>query len=180
MKAVAAGDEVAGELLRLPLPGEENARARGIEIGHGDVCDFEEERAAEGEALVDEIPDDFALGIDGDGAAGERGKIDAVRAAGEAQVDAVMHQTFALHSCAHAHFGKQIDGVLLEQAGADALLTIFAAAGFEDDGFDAGKMQQMREDESGGTGSDDADLGARGGQRIRRRGRRRRSRAARR
>ena len=49
---------------------------------------------------------------------------------------------------------------MLDQAGADAVLDIVAAAVLDDDGFDAGEMQQMRQHRPGGPGSDDADLGA--------------------
>jgi hypothetical protein len=69
-----------------------------------------------------------------------------------------MYQPFAQHPGANSHFVEQIDGGLFEDAGADAFLTIFAAARFEHHGVDAAQMEQMREDQARGTGADDAHL----------------------
>ena len=83
-----------------------------------------------------------------------------MRVATEAKVDAVMDEPFALHSLANAHFDKQISRVLFEEAGANALLTILAAARLEDDGIDTFEIQQVAEHEPGGTSSHNADLTA--------------------
>ena len=52
--------------------------------------------------------------------------VDAVGLAGEAEVDAVMDETFAAESRAQADGGEQIDGGLFEHAGADGGLDILA------------------------------------------------------
>jgi hypothetical protein len=49
---------------------------------------------------------------------------------------------------------------VLEQTGADALLAVFARARLNDDRLDPAQVQQVREDQSGGTGADDPDLRA--------------------
>src|SRR5947199_6098163 len=79
-------------------------------------------------------------------------------AAGEAQLDAVMKRALPQHPLAHAGFDQQIDRVLLEHAGAQRRFDVGAAARFEHDRFDAGKMQEMREQQSGGPRADDGDL----------------------
>ena len=61
----------------------------------------------------------------------------------ESQRDAVMREAFALQALADARFDQQIDRALLEQARADALLDVFSAARFEDDGFDSLQVEQM-------------------------------------
>ena len=55
----------------------------------------------------------------------------------------------------------QVDGALLEHAGAHALDDVLLAAILEDDRIDAAQVQQMAEHQSGRSGADDADLGAR-------------------
>ena len=53
---------------------------------------------------------------------------------------------------------QQVDGALLEHAGAHALLDVLAAAVLEHDRLDAAQVQQVREQQPGGAGADDADL----------------------
>jgi hypothetical protein len=73
------------------------------------------------------------LRIDCDGfAVGEFVEIDAMPAAREAQLNAVMYQTFFLHPLANAHFGEQVHGSLLQDARSNPLLDILAAAILDD------------------------------------------------
>lgn len=76
----------------------------------------------------------------------------------EAQLDPVMDQPQTLHPLADAGFIEQVDGALLEQAGANSLLDIFAAASLEHDGLDAGKVQQVLQHQARRARSDNADL----------------------
>src|SRR4029077_11589808 len=87
-------------------------------------------------------------------------EIDVVGAGLEAQIDAVMDKPLTAHSLADPCFVEQIDGVLFEKPGADALLAVFAAARFQDHGFNAAEMQQMPQHQTGGPGAHDADPGA--------------------
>ena len=80
--------------------------------------------------------------------------------AGEAELDAVVHQAFALQAVADTGLNEQIDRALLKNAGANALLDVFARVGFENHGIDALQMKKMRERESGGPRSDDSNLGS--------------------
>jgi hypothetical protein len=53
---------------------------------------------------------------------------------------------------------EQLDGVVFEQSGSDALLDVLAGVGLEDDRLDALALQQQREGQAGWTSADDADL----------------------
>ena len=55
---------------------------------------------------------------------------------------------------------QQVDGGLLEYAGADAFLGVLAGTQFNDDRLDAGEVEDVREHETGWTGADDANLGS--------------------
>ncbi len=81
----------------------------------------------------------------------------------EQQVDAVMHQALATHALADARLVERVDRALLQHARADALFDVLAAPGFEDDGIDAAALQQLSEQQAGGAGADDGDLGTHGG-----------------
>ncbi len=55
----------------------------------------------------------------------------------EAEIIAVVEHGLALHAVADAGFGQHVGRPLLDQAGADALLDIVAAAVLDDDRVDA-------------------------------------------
>src|SRR5580698_11234107 len=82
-------------------------------------------------------------------------------AAGETQLDSVMDEAFSLEAFADTGLGKKINGSLLQHTGADALFTILAGTGLENDRFDSLEMQQVGEHQSGGAGAYDSDLRAR-------------------
>src|SRR5207302_5004357 len=84
VKAVAAGDEVAGEFGLQPAVLEKNPRPRSRNVAHADFLDLKKDRRATGMARVDEVLDDFALCVNRDGAPGQIREIDAMRAAAEA------------------------------------------------------------------------------------------------
>ncbi len=93
-----------------------------------------------------------------------------MKAAGKADEDAVVGEAFAAEAVGEAGFGHQIDGALLEHAGADGGLDRGARAAFDDDGVDAGAREEMREHEPRRTGADDCDLRAEQDFRLRTRG----------
>ena len=61
---------------------------------------------------------------------------------------------------AGAEFVHQLDGALLQHAGAHAALDVVAAARLQHHAIDAGAMQQQRQEQPGRTGADDPDLRA--------------------
>ena len=78
----------------------------------------------------------------------------------ELEVDAVVHEPFALHPLADAGRAQQIDRALLEHARAQPPLDVRAVAALEHDRLDALECEQMREHQPRGPGADDRDLGA--------------------
>jgi hypothetical protein len=69
-----------------------------------------------------------------------------------------MDQPLPLHSFANSGFNEQVGRALFENAGANAILAVFAAAIFYDDGLDALEMQQMREHQPRRASSYDSNL----------------------
>ena len=57
---------------------------------------------------------------------------------------------------------EQVDRALFENAGADALLHVLAALRLDHDGLDALQVEQVREQQAGRSGADDAHLRANG------------------
>ncbi len=76
----------------------------------------------------------------------------------ELQLDAAMDDSLPLQACADARVDEQVCASLLEDAGADAVLDVVAAAILEHHGLDSLQLQQPRKGESGRAGADDADL----------------------
>ena len=68
----------------------------------------------------------------------------------EADLEAVMDEALALQPLAGADLGHQVDGALLEHAGADRGLDRLARAALDDDRFDAAQVQQLREQQPAG------------------------------
>src|SRR6185503_10967347 len=103
------------------------------------------------EACGDQILHDLVLAVDGDHATtGQLAQRDAVALAPELQIDAVVHEPFAVHAGAETEGPEQIDGSLLEHAGAQAAFDVDAVATFDDDRFDPVGMEDVREREAGG------------------------------
>ena len=99
------------------------------------------------------------LGVERDHApVGKVFEIDPVRASVEAQVEAVMHEAFALHALTGADLVHEVDRRLLEDGRPDGLLNLGTRAAFEDDALDPAQMQQMGKQQARGPRSDDTDL----------------------
>ncbi len=71
-------------------------------------------------------------------------------------------QPLAVHSLADARFAQQLGRPLLEHAGADPRLDVLTAARLEHDRVDAVALQQLAEQQTGRTGTDDRHLRALG------------------
>jgi len=61
----------------------------------------------------------------------------------EAQLDALMYEALAVEPIGEAELGEQVNRSLLEDAGADSLLDVLAAAVLEDDAIDALTLQEV-------------------------------------
>jgi hypothetical protein len=74
----------------------------------------------------------------------------------------VMDEPLPVHPLADPRVPQGVRGALLKDAGPDAAFDPGAAAALQDDGLDPGEVEEAREEEPGGPGSDDADLSAGG------------------
>ena len=106
----------------------------------------------------DQVLDHLLLAVDRHVAAGQLGDLDVLRAALTPQVDAVVDEAFAIEPLGHVELSQQVDGVLLEQPGADPALEVVARAVLDDHRLDALALQQQREREPGRARADDANL----------------------
>ena len=77
----------------------------------------------------------------------------------ELQIDAAVYETVAIHPRAEASVAQQIGRALLDDAGALPGLAVVAVADFQYDGLDAGKGEQMRQQQAGRSAADDPYLG---------------------
>jgi len=89
-------------------------------------------------------------------------QVDAVAFALEQQLDAVVRQALGVGAGTHAGFFQQVHGDLFEHAGADAAEHVVGTALLDDDGVEAGGVQQLAEQQAGRAGADDGNLGTHG------------------
>src|SRR5690606_32807916 len=87
-------------------------------------------------------------------------EVDAVPGAGEPQFDAVVAVPDRWHARRRPGLIEDLDGALLEDPGTDRRLDILATAAVDDDGVDAGDVEQMGQQQAGRAGADDGDAGA--------------------
>src|SRR5687768_10135887 len=92
------------------------------------VGGLEQDLSAVGETARDQILDHLLLAIDGDALADQFLEIDMVQRAGEAEMQTVVEQAFALQALTHAGVDQEVARPMLDQSGADAALDIVAAA----------------------------------------------------
>ena len=159
MEAVAAGDEVAGDLVLDPVLAIAHLRPLAVEIVDAHVLGFVDRDRAGGLPRIHQIPGDFRLAVHGHVlAAGETAQIDAVARAAEAKLDAAVHQALRVQPRADARPVDQVHRALLEHARADAPKNIVPALLLQDDRGYAGAMQQLAEQQPRRARTDDGDL----------------------
>ncbi|MNT01007.1 hypothetical protein D3C72_1354580 [compost metagenome] len=81
-------------------------------------------------------------------------------AAVERELDAIVHQPLFVQARGHAGALQRIDGDAFEDAGADAPQYIVGATLLDDDVVDPRRGEQLPEQQAGGAGADDGNLGA--------------------
>ena len=160
MKAVAPGDKIAVDLFGLALVREADLRPLRCQVANADTIDLEQQRPAVGKPAHDQVLHHFLLSVDGHALVDQGFEIDAVQAAIDADIDAPVQQAFGLHPLPDPDLCQQVGGPMFDQPGADAVLDVVAATVFDDDRFDAGKMQQPRQHQPGRARSNNADLRA--------------------
>ena len=78
----------------------------------------------------------------------------------EPELEALVHQPFAIEPVRQPGLAEEVDGALLEQAGPHPLLDVLPAAPLDHDGVHALQGEQVREQETTRARSDDHHLGA--------------------
>ena len=130
VEAVAAGDEIAGDLVRDALVAiRHRGAARRCVQRH--VLGFIDARRAGRGARLHEIARHLGLAIDRDALARQLLKGDAMAPPAEADLDTVVHQSFGVQARGHARALEHVDCALLEHAGADPAEHVLRAAPFE-------------------------------------------------
>ena len=168
--SVAAGDDVAGQLLQVAaalqadLVGEltravADRRAVGLDPVDLDGLGLPDDPPARLDARLVEILDDLVLPVERDRPpAGELLEVDPMVAARPAQLDAVVHGALGVHAIADAGLAQELRDVVLENACADGRLDRLAAARVQHDGVDPLERQQVRQQQSRWASAQNPDL----------------------
>ena len=160
VEAVAAGDHVALELLRLALLSVADPRAlRGRGRARATSSTSKSSGAPCVEPRRDQVLDDLGLAVDHDAAPPVR-SLSGMRWRSPSNWSSIPWCTSPSRrrrsptpACV-----EQVDRALLEDAGADPVLDVLAAARLEDDRLDALQLQELRQRQTGRARADDADL----------------------
>jgi hypothetical protein len=139
MKTVAAGDEVAFDLVADAVLDISDARAVAIEIERFDVGGLIDGGEAGRLAGVHQVERHLGLAVDHDGLAGGAVHVDAVARAAEREFDTMVHQPLAMSALPGADLVEQRHRAFLEQAGADPAEHILRRLALENDVIDAVK-----------------------------------------
>src|SRR5262249_57110841 len=92
------------------------------------------------------------------GPAGQLAQVNAMAAPSKTQLEAVMNESLAPHPLPDARFVEDVHRALFQHARPDAAFDILAAAGFDDNGFNALQPQQAPKQQSSRACSDNPDL----------------------
>src|SRR6267154_3408512 len=125
MEAVAAGDEVAGDLVADTVLAIGDTRVIGIEIMRLDVTGLVNRGEAGRLARVHQIERHLGLSVEHHRLAGGGMQIDAVPRAAKGELDAIVDQALATGARAGADLVEQRHRALFEQAGADPAEHVF-------------------------------------------------------
>ncbi len=146
METVATGDVVTIESIRFAVLVEGDKGFSGFHAVGYDVAGFIDRLCTGVPTSGHQIAGDLGLAIDRYGfAARQRLQIDVYPAPIEGQFEACMHQPFGVHALTHSSLTQQLYHALFEDTGADASEHIVRGLAFEDQGVDAGVMQQLAE-----------------------------------
>ncbi len=159
VEAVAAGDEIAAQLLLDAVVPVAHERRVAVEAVQRDALGLVDRRPANVVAALHQVARDLGLAIHGHAAAREPLEVDAVQLVVEGELGTAVAQSFALEAYADAGVLQQLHRRLLKHAGADARQHVVGRALLEDHVVDPGFMQQLPEQQARRPGPDDRDLG---------------------
>jgi hypothetical protein len=146
--AVAAGDEIAGDLVADAVLDVGDARMIGVEIMRLDVGGLIDRGETGRFTRVHQIECHFGLAVDDHRLAGGGRHVDAMARAAEGELDAMMDQALAVRARAGAHFIEQSDRSLFQKTCADAAKHIVRRLAFKDDVVDSVGAKQLSQQQS--------------------------------
>src|SRR5512139_1797477 len=158
VKAVAARNEIAIDLVLAAFVRELDLRLVAGQVVDGDVTDIEQHGSAIREAALDEVLHDLLLAVDRDALVHQRFEVDAMQITVNADIDAPMQHALALHPFADPQLGEQVRRPVLDQARANPIFNVVAAAILDDDRVDTLQAEESRKHEACWACSDDSDL----------------------
>ncbi len=144
----------------VPAVAEPDDRRIGRYSVEAHIAHLEQDILALFDQLGEQILHHLLLLVDRHALPDQRPEIDVMEPAARAEIDPVVEHALLEQARSGADLDQKIVRPLLDQAGADAVLDIGAAAVFEHDRLHAGPAQQERQHETRGTRSDNADLSA--------------------
>ena len=124
MKPVAAGDDVARDLMLGTAMPIADPRLPGLEIVHADALGVEHDLPTGAQACGDQVLHHLVLAVDHHVLADEIGKIDAMVRAAEPHDHARVQHAFPPHALADTGIVQQLLRAVFQHAGADAVLDI--------------------------------------------------------
>ena len=164
VEAVAAGDVVRLDHLRVAVcVDERDARVISVGVEDRGVGHLPEELLAVGLADPDEVLGDLGLAVDPDRVAARLDEVDAPALAGPLEVDAVVPHPLAVQAIGSAVLGEDVDGAVLDDAGADPGKDVVLRTVLHHDRVDAVLGEDLGEQQARGTGTDDGNLSTHGG-----------------
>src|SRR5512139_666054 len=158
VKAVAACDEITTDLVLAAFAREPDFRLIAGQVVDSDITDLEQQGSAIREAAFDEVLHDLLLAVDGDALVHQRFEVDAMQITVNADIDAPMQHALALHPFADPQLGEQIRRPVFNQARANSIFNVIAAAILDDDRVDTLQPEESRKHEASRACSDDSDL----------------------
>jgi hypothetical protein len=156
--AVASGDEVALEHMRLAILAVLHPRAVAIEIEQPHVAGFVDGRGARSGAGVHQVVGHLGLPVDHHMTVDEAGEVEAVRVTVKTQFHAVVDEAFPVHAFAHADRIEQFDRALFENPGTNSAQHVFGAAPLQNDGVHAGALENASEHQTSRSCADNGNL----------------------
>ncbi len=142
MEAVAAGDEIALDLVHLAALVIAQLRMIVGQAVQAHVLGLVDHGRPLRRVRVHQVFLDLGLAVDGDALAAQRLQIDAQPPPVEGQLQALVDQPLAREPGAEAGVGQHVDRALLEQSGAHAGAQIRRRPPLQDDDVDALETQQ--------------------------------------
>ena len=162
VKAIAAGNHIAGQFMHGAVGFKTHFRMRCIEIQGRDVLSLIDRDQAGHCPCLHQVTRDFCLAIDRDGlAARMAAEVNALPHTIHTERKTMMHQAFRLHARANTRLLQKLRRGLFNHAGANAPQHVICAALFKNNSVYPRLVQQLAKQQPGRTGPNNRNLGTR-------------------